>query len=37
MSPPGRTVGDRGRQVVQGGITSNKHARCNMGNRGFIP
>src|SRR5215470_11350553 len=37
MSSPGRTVGDRCGHVVQGGIASNKHARCNMGNRSFIP
>jgi hypothetical protein len=37
MSPPGRTERGCYGYVIQGRITGNKHARCNMGTRSFIP
>jgi hypothetical protein len=37
MSAPGRTEQGRYGHVVQGRVAANKHVRCNMGIRGFIP
>jgi hypothetical protein len=37
MSPPGRTGSGRGREIIHGRIAAYQHARCNMGDRGFIP
>jgi hypothetical protein len=37
MSPPGRTGSGRGREIIHERIAAYQHARCNMGDRGFIP